>query len=669
MSEAYPSMQTSPIIGDDIADQLTERAEEFARSLYPDATKDGNAIILDSQTKLFIGGIKAGQCRQNGNQIDLLTLAQYAKGTNAAGLIHARRFLGLSQAPDDVPILTVYQEPDFTPRQPARRNGYLQEMDRILPSSSDAEKGVLSSILRDPSTVIPLCLKRITPAHFHFPGHAMIYEEAIAIFAKAIPVELITVTQELINHGKLDQCGGPAYVTELFDFVPTAANVEYYLDIVREKFFARSVILACEAARLKAYDDSGEIDTVFEGLKFDITKIETGKDDDVENFNFGDLLNFDSKNDPDNLIGHRWICKGHTVLWAGGAGFGKSTWIMQASIYWAMGLSVCGMKPVRELKSLIIQAENDKGDTAEQFQGVLFGIESSDMAFGNGVSQDDMAGKMKDNVIIKRVISATGAKFCSILESLIKEYKPDLVWIDPLFSFAGIDLCDTPGVSAFLRGSLMPIANRHGCAINVVHHIGKPDKDGAAKAGWSDLDFQYLGFGSSEMMNSFRSVNIILPVSGAEKSFRMILSKRGNRAGALSLDEDCSMCNGSHRLDNGEDCPRCDGTGRERTTNIYLAHSQQGIYWKQISKPEVVEPNEKNGKKKFKDAITVDEILEWFSTTQPMTSTEICNHCVNNGLCSKPTFWRYWAELKKDPRIIKRDHGWIKAGGGDEIPD
>ena len=60
----------------------------------------------------------------------------------------------------------------------------------------------------------------------------------------------------------LDGVGGPAFVTHLFTFTPTAANAAYYRDIVREKFVLRQIIAACTECAAAAYDEQGEVTTL-----------------------------------------------------------------------------------------------------------------------------------------------------------------------------------------------------------------------------------------------------------------------------------------------------------------------------------------------------------------------------------------------------------------------
>jgi hypothetical protein len=70
-------------------------------------------------------------------------------------------------------------------------------------------------------------------------------------------------------------------------------------------------------------------------------------------------------NDPDELLRFRFLCRRGLLLLCGPTGIGKSSFAMQCMILWALGLPAFGIAPVRPLKSLLIQAENDEGDLAE----------------------------------------------------------------------------------------------------------------------------------------------------------------------------------------------------------------------------------------------------------------------------------------------------------------
>ena len=88
-----------------------------------------------------------------------------------------------------------------------------------------------------------------------------------------------------------------------------------------------------------------------------------------ERLDFDDLSTFDTTNDPNNVLGNRWLCKGGSCLFVGQSGIGKSSLSLQLAMNWALGRTVFGIRPERPLKSLIVQAENDRGDVSEMVQG------------------------------------------------------------------------------------------------------------------------------------------------------------------------------------------------------------------------------------------------------------------------------------------------------------
>src|SRR5205814_7826426 len=83
------------------------------------------------------------------------------------------------------------------------------------------------------------------------------------------------------------------------------------------------------------------------------------------------------ENDPDELLKHRFLCRGGGMLLVGPTGAGKSALAMQAKILWALGRDAFGFTPTRPLKSLLVQAENDDGDLAEMRDGVMRGLHLS----------------------------------------------------------------------------------------------------------------------------------------------------------------------------------------------------------------------------------------------------------------------------------------------------
>lgn len=136
---------------------------------------------------------------------------------------------------------------------------YLPDIHRVLPQSLDAEKGVLCSALLSPQEVMTECALRLTEKHFYHPPHQVLFVTLIEIWNANKALDFITLTQILQDRSLLDQAGGAAAISELFTFVPTAANSGYYLDILHEKFLLREMIQTCTEFGGRCYDEQGDV--------------------------------------------------------------------------------------------------------------------------------------------------------------------------------------------------------------------------------------------------------------------------------------------------------------------------------------------------------------------------------------------------------------------------
>jgi len=82
----------------------------------------------------------------------------------------------------------------------------------------------------------------LRPDSFYYENHSIIYKVIVELFEKGLPVDLVSVTDELRRRQLLDKVGGTVYLTSLLEVVPTSANVEYYSQIVVEKDLLRRLI-------------------------------------------------------------------------------------------------------------------------------------------------------------------------------------------------------------------------------------------------------------------------------------------------------------------------------------------------------------------------------------------------------------------------------------------
>src|SRR5438034_9759211 len=138
---------------------------------------------------------------------------------------------------------------------PISPTGSAQDIHRTPPHSVDAEQGVLGSMLVSPRETIAECVETINEEYFYVPSHRTIYNVLVDLWNASHALDRYTLTQVLRDRNLLDSVGGAAFVTSLFTFVPTAANVGYYLDIVRDKYILREIISAATESVRRAYEE------------------------------------------------------------------------------------------------------------------------------------------------------------------------------------------------------------------------------------------------------------------------------------------------------------------------------------------------------------------------------------------------------------------------------
>lgn len=156
----------------------------------------------------------------------------------------------------------------------SQKVSYLPDIHRLLPQSPDAEQGLLSSFLLSPNEVGGLCIeKEITTNHFHIPSNAEIYRTLFDLNEKRKPIDFITLTGVLRDSGKLDQCGGAAFITQLFCFLPTAANASHYADILEQKFVLREIIKVCTEYAARSYDEQDDVPNLLNDVEQKILAI------------------------------------------------------------------------------------------------------------------------------------------------------------------------------------------------------------------------------------------------------------------------------------------------------------------------------------------------------------------------------------------------------------
>jgi replicative DNA helicase len=150
---------------------------------------------------------------------------------------------------------------------PISQTGSAQDIHRTPPHSVEAEQGVLGSMLLSPRQAIAECVEKINEQYFYVPAHQTIYNVLVDLWNAGQAIDLITFTQVLRDRNLLESVGGAAFVTSLFTFVPTAANLEYYLEIVRDKYILREIISAATESVRRAYEEQDEVNNLLDEVE------------------------------------------------------------------------------------------------------------------------------------------------------------------------------------------------------------------------------------------------------------------------------------------------------------------------------------------------------------------------------------------------------------------
>ncbi len=128
---------------------------------------------------------------------------------------------------------------------------------RIPPHDLDAEMSIIGSILLDPLSIAKV-LQFLRPDDFYRENNGQIYRAALDLFAAGEPIDNVTLAAQLQTMQLLDRVGGRAHLASMQSAVPTAANIEYYARIVKEKAYKRRLISAGGNIAGYGYDDSIE---------------------------------------------------------------------------------------------------------------------------------------------------------------------------------------------------------------------------------------------------------------------------------------------------------------------------------------------------------------------------------------------------------------------------
>jgi replicative DNA helicase len=144
--------------------------------------------------------------------------------------------------------------------------------EKTMPHNIDAEKSVLGSMFLS-KYAIQKALESLNKELFYMDSHAKIFEAIKTLREKDISIDMTTVTEELENKKQLKQIGGIEYLTEIINFVPTAANIDEYIRIVEEKAILRRLIEEATEIVTSGYNQEEDLSEVLDNAEKKILNV------------------------------------------------------------------------------------------------------------------------------------------------------------------------------------------------------------------------------------------------------------------------------------------------------------------------------------------------------------------------------------------------------------
>ncbi len=150
---------------------------------------------------------------------------------------------------------------------------------KILPNSLEAEQALLGCILLDNDAQADI-FSAVNVEDFYSEAHRNIYDSMVKVYNKSIPVDFVTLTNQLEVEKKLETIGGIDYITYLTNVVPSAANFQHYLNIVKNSSVRRHLISEAQEIIKSAFDSEDGEKAMREAEKriFDLSQKETSSD-------------------------------------------------------------------------------------------------------------------------------------------------------------------------------------------------------------------------------------------------------------------------------------------------------------------------------------------------------------------------------------------------------
>ena len=144
---------------------------------------------------------------------------------------------------------------------------------KLPPQALDIEEAVIGAILLE-SNVLTICASRMNAEMFYAEQNSLIYSAILKLYDANLPVDLLTVTEQLKKEGNLQKCGGAYGLSKKTNAVTSSANIENHILLISEKFLARETIKICTETLSKSYDETYDVWDTISTLDSNVQKMQ-----------------------------------------------------------------------------------------------------------------------------------------------------------------------------------------------------------------------------------------------------------------------------------------------------------------------------------------------------------------------------------------------------------
>ena len=353
--------------------------------------------------------------------------------------------------------------------------------DRLPPHSKEAELAVLAGILKDPEA-LPSVLGSLAIEDFYFDAHQRIYQIIRELHAEGQPIELVAIHERLKKKNQAEDIGGYKFIVELWESVPTGANVEYHASIVTDAAMRRRLIRTGEEILKNAQNPVGPAGEIAAQAEVALAGIAKQKElviqedratvivcnDDFEGLDTTCLS--DIEPEPVRWLVPQYIPLGKMVLIAGDGGHGKSFTTLHMAAMISTGRCCFGLDyvPHPPAEVLLISCEDDFGDTVVP-RLLAAGADLRKIHRVNGIPvKGEKPGERK-------ILPFSLAYYEALEHHVSKNPNIKLVVIDPAGAYIGSTGVDDHKDSDLrsLLGPLSDLGNKYKITIVLVKHLNK----------------------------------------------------------------------------------------------------------------------------------------------------------------------------------------------------